>query len=345
MKRAPLVSIVTPVYNGEAYLSDCIASVLAQSYQNWEYIILNNGSSDRTGDIARKFARHDPRFRVESNERCLPIIENWNHALTLLNPRSKYCKVIHADDWLFPECLSQMVTLAEVHPNVALVGSYVLHGDHLIHDQLTYPCSVVSGRDLCRATLLGHLYIFGSPSNLLIRSDLIRKQRPFYNQENLHADEEVCFKLLQEHDFGFVHQVLTATRVHAQQVTAKTINLNTHLAGKLLVHMKYAPVYLTPAEQSMRQNQLLSRYYYFLGRNLLKFRSKQFWGFHRENFRRANLRLKWHRVLWGALLRLAHGCLHLGDSANLLFKRSRNTSAAPLADWFTAGTRHPKRAR
>jgi glycosyltransferase involved in cell wall biosynthesis len=51
--NGPLVSILTPVYNGEKYLAECIRSVLAQTYQNWEYTIVNNCSTDKTLEIAK----------------------------------------------------------------------------------------------------------------------------------------------------------------------------------------------------------------------------------------------------------------------------------------------------
>ena len=71
----PFVSIVTPVYNGAAYLADCIESVLAQTYTNWEYIIVDNRSTDSTPDIASAYARRDPRIRVHTNETFLDIID------------------------------------------------------------------------------------------------------------------------------------------------------------------------------------------------------------------------------------------------------------------------------
>ena len=62
----PLVSVLTPVYNGEAYVRECIESVIAQTYTNWEYIIVNNCSRDRTLELASEYTR-DPRIRVETN--------------------------------------------------------------------------------------------------------------------------------------------------------------------------------------------------------------------------------------------------------------------------------------
>ena len=127
-QNQPLVSVVTPVYNGERYLSDCIESVIRQTYKHWEYVIVNNCSTDGTAKIAENYASKDNRIRVSHNREFLNIIPNWNHALRQISPDSKYCKVLHADDLLFPECIEQMVELAETNPSVNIVASYRVNG-------------------------------------------------------------------------------------------------------------------------------------------------------------------------------------------------------------------------
>ncbi len=89
MQNQPLVSVVTPVYNGEKYLSECIESVLSQTYQNWEYVIVNNCSDDRTLAIAEEYQRRDSRIRVYSNETLLPIIASHNRAFGLISPEGQ----------------------------------------------------------------------------------------------------------------------------------------------------------------------------------------------------------------------------------------------------------------
>ena len=122
--KQPLVSVVTPVYNGATDLAQCIESVLAQTFPHWEYIIVNNHSTDGTLEIAERFARMDERIHVYSNDTLLDIIANHNRAFRLISPVSTYCKVVSADDWLFPECLARMVGLAEGSSSVGIVGSY-----------------------------------------------------------------------------------------------------------------------------------------------------------------------------------------------------------------------------
>src|SRR2546422_11003588 len=97
----PLVSVVTPVYNGESYLRECIDSVLAQTYSNWDYTIVDNCSSDRTLEIALEYAARDSRIRVHRNEIFVRVNENFNNAVRQISAQSQYCKVVAADDWLF----------------------------------------------------------------------------------------------------------------------------------------------------------------------------------------------------------------------------------------------------
>src|SRR4051812_16288926 len=104
----PLVSIVTPVYNGEEHLRECIESVLSQSYINWDYTIVNNCSTDRTLEIAQEYAARNSRIRVRNNETFVGVMESHNRALRQISPESKYCKVVGADDWIFPHCIEKM---------------------------------------------------------------------------------------------------------------------------------------------------------------------------------------------------------------------------------------------
>src|SRR6266702_7373720 len=211
-QHQPLVSIVTPVYNGEEYLNECIESVLSQTYQDWEYIILNNNSRDRTLEIAEQYQRQDTRIRVYSNDTLLPIIANHNKAFGLISAESKYCKVVSADDWLFPECLERMVRLAEENPSVGIVGAYQLSGGEGIwyvrNSGLPYPRTVVSGQEVCRAHMLGMLKVLGNPTSVMYRADLMRNTDRFFPNPTAEADTSACLKHLRFSDFGFVHQVL-----------------------------------------------------------------------------------------------------------------------------------------
>ena len=188
VEESPLISVVTPVYNGESYISECIESVLSQTYSNWEYIIVDNCSTDRSLEIARKYAIDDVRIRVHSNVTCLELLSNWNHALRQISPSSKYCKVVHADDKLLPDCLRLMLEVSEQNPSVGIVGAYRIDEDHVNLDDVPYPGQVFTGHEICRRRLLGGDDVFGSPTSLFLRADLVRSREKFYNENNFHAD-------------------------------------------------------------------------------------------------------------------------------------------------------------
>jgi glycosyltransferase involved in cell wall biosynthesis len=314
LRWQPLVSVLTPVYNGERYLAECIESILEQTYKNWEYVIVNNHSTDRTLEIAQKYAQKDARIRVHNNKQFVSMMENHNIAARQISSRSKYCKIVHADDWLFPECLTQMVKIAELHPSVSIVGAYGLNGDRVVWDGLPYPSPVVSGREICRRTLLGGFYVFGSPTSLLFRSDLMRGRGEFFNTNEFHvqySDQEACYEVLQNSDFGFVHQVLTYTRKHDGSMTslfART-GLNTDLPAHLNILTKYGPVYLTGEEYDKRVKQLTERYYRFLGHHLFRWKNRQFWHYHKRALRYVGYPLSVARLLKASALEIVDALL------------------------------------
>jgi glycosyltransferase involved in cell wall biosynthesis len=296
----PLVSVVTPVYNGEKYLAECIESVLAQTYQSWEYVIVNNCSTDRSLEIAQGYVGKDARIRIYNNQEFVSRLANHNIAFRQMSPESTYCKMVHADDWLFPECIERMVVVAETNPTVSIVGAYGLNDTRVSWDGLTYPSTVVPGREICRRTLQGNFYVFGTPTSLLIRSDLIRTRETLYNEANFHADNEACFDLLQNTDFGFVHQVLTYTRQHKEAATAFGERFNTYLPGNLIILKKYGPIYLNREEYEKCLRRYMKGYYAFLARSVFYRGEKQLLDYHRHSMRDLGYAFSWAKLL-GAL--------------------------------------------
>jgi glycosyltransferase involved in cell wall biosynthesis len=298
----PLVSFATPVYNGELYLAECIESILSQTYKNWEYIIVNNCSKDSSLAIAKSYAEKDQRISIHDNKNFLSALQNFNHMLRLISPESKYCKIVHADDWIFPECVEKMVALAEESPSVGIVGSYRLANNKVESDGLPYTQSVFPGRDIARMNLTSGPYVFGSPSALLIRCDLIRPREKFYNEAHSGADGEACLELLQECDFGFVHQVLSFSRLHRTSITWANLSIQASFANHIYKHKKYGPVYLSPEEYKAGMKFLTTAYYRFLGSQIMRLNDKKFWDYHRNAMENLlEMKMSWARVAQGAL--------------------------------------------
>ena len=312
MKSAsqPLVSIVTPVHNESAYLVECIESVLAQTYENWDYTIVDNCSTDGSAEIAHKYAARDRRIRVHENQQFLPAIANHNCALSTLSPTSKYCKVVLGDDWIFPECLQRMVSLAEQQPSVGIVSAYALERQEVKWTGLSYPAKVISGREICRRHLLDGLYVFGTPTTVLYRADLVRSRDRFYDEANIHADTDICFALLQSCDFAFIHQVLTFTREQQGSLSTTASDVHAYFPAMLQLLLTYGSYYLSEDELEDRLECHLSEYYKFLGKSLLVGRNEQFWEYHKGKLTRAGVGFSRSRLAKGASQSLLGAALH-----------------------------------
>ena len=207
-----LVSVVTPIYNTETYLEECIRSVLAQTHDHFEYILVDNQSTDRSGAIAADYAAKDARLQLIRTPRFFGQAENFNFALSHVSHESQYTKLVLSDDWLFSRCVAEMVALADANPRVGLVASYRLVETQGAGFGLPVERSVVSGREACRMHLLDGVFLFGTPSTVMYRSDIVRAGKPFFRPDRVFFDTDTAFELLQHHDFGFVHQLLSFSR-------------------------------------------------------------------------------------------------------------------------------------
>ena len=284
------VSIVTPVYNGARHLVECIESVLGQTYADFEYVIADNASTDDSLAIARRYADRDHRVRVIACEDHLSNhIANWNRALSHVNPTVRYVKVLHADDWLFEECVERMVELAERHPSVGIVGAYRLDHDRVTLDGLPLSVDVLPGAAVARSFLLGGPlpFLFGSPSSLLLRAGVIEAHQPFYDEEVLHADNDACMRVLEDSDFGFVHQVLTYTRRHETAISTLRVNrIGTHVPNKIDLFQRWGHIFLSKDEYDRKLFVLLLYYSAWLATSVRKWPLREFRTYHRERMRR-----------------------------------------------------------
>jgi glycosyltransferase involved in cell wall biosynthesis len=297
------VSIVTPVYNGAAFLRTCIDSVLNQTHSNWEYLIVNNCSTDETLAIANEYARQDSRIRVFSNERFVSADENHNIAFRLVARDSKYVKVVSADDWITNDCVEKLVSFAEQHPSVGIVGCYQRRSDDssVLWKGIPPEVGVVPGKDIARAGLLSGLHVLGAPTSVLYRADLVRAKPSFYPHTRPHADTDACYEILTHHDLGFVHEVLSFDRIHPARVTTRVKFLNADMLAYLEAVMKYGNIFLTSEEQVKRIRELENTYYEHLGRSILKMRGLVYWKFQVKESRFIGLRFSPVRVLLSAL--------------------------------------------
>ena len=338
----PLVSVVIPAYNEEQHLPECIESILAQTHQNWDCTIVNNCSKDKTSEIARGYAARDPRIRVHDNERFLEMMPNHNVAVRQISTGSKYCKVVLADDRIFPGCLEQMVKVAEAHPSVGVVSAYEQFGEQVRIKGLPIEQNLVSGKEACRQFLLDKLLLFGSQTSVLYRADLVRNRNPFYVESEMYADFEACFALLSKSDLGFVHEILTFSRPRPSSIGAVSADLGAHYGSGLRLLFTYGKGCLAIEEFEECLGLKLSEYYKFLGRRLLVERDPGFWSYHKRTITQLGLRYSVARVRKAALGQLCRSALNpsatLGSIKRLFqLKKLRNLQMRKVVSNFEGG--------
>ena len=141
-----LVSVVMPVYNSSAYLPDAIESILGQSYPNFEFIIVNDGSTDHSEEIIKSY--HDSRIKY------IRLEQNHGNAcarnLGLENASGKYVMIQDSDDMSLPDRMKIQVEFLESHPWVGVCGSYM----KVIEGQKEYYRKYPRDADVIRASLL-----------------------------------------------------------------------------------------------------------------------------------------------------------------------------------------------
>lgn len=278
----PLVSVVTPVFNGAKYLRACIESVLAQTYDNWDYTIVDNCSSDQSVAIAAEYAATHPQIRVLRNDRFVDVIDNHNRAFRSISADAGYCKLVSADDWLYPDCISQLVRLAERHPSVGVVGSYSVNDNSVRFEGPPLGVELLDGRAASRSFLLGEIDSFFVPSTVLYRASLVRAADRFFPGSSPSADIDACLNCLRRSDLGFVHQILSFERHHDAMITARLHRMNIVRLDRIRILLEYGPGLLTADELSRRRDQQLSDYFDALAIACFQRHEKGFWRLHRD---------------------------------------------------------------
>ena len=188
-ENQPLVSIIMPVYNCERFLSESIESVVSQSYKNWELLIVDDGSKDKSVSIIESYARKDSRIRLLKNEteEHGPGIAR-NHGIERIS--GKYTYFIDADDWIEKELLQDTVSLAEkTDADIVPFGFVIEENGKQIKKPLV-PCGNFEFQDFKR---IANEIIRGTWAECheLIRSELLENVR----HNKYRTCEDICFQM------------------------------------------------------------------------------------------------------------------------------------------------------
>jgi glycosyltransferase involved in cell wall biosynthesis len=164
----PIVSVLMTAYNREKYIAEAIESVLASSYQNFELIIVDDCSIDKTVAIAKSYEAKDSRIKVYINESNLGDYPNRNKAASYA--QGKYLKYLDSDDTMTKDCLMIMVCEMENHPLCAFGVSSRSESNTIIHEI----------KDSFRIHFFKRGILDISPSGSIIRRDIFNDENGFW---------------------------------------------------------------------------------------------------------------------------------------------------------------------
>lgn len=240
--NTPLVTVLMAVYNGEAYLGEAIESILRQTYSFYEFIIIDDASTDSSRRLAKSY--QDPRICVVTNPCNLRLAASLNRGISLA--RGKYIVRMDADDISHPDRLEKQVAFMEENRDVGVSGSWLYcFGDKKqLWDYPLTPGMIKS--NLLFYNQLGH-------PTVIMRREAMLKNGLFYNPRFRESEDyELWSRCLEHFSLANLPEVLLLYRWHKSQASqarlAEQRYYHSLVCGRMLKHLGIIP---TPEEMEL----------------------------------------------------------------------------------------------
>jgi len=209
MRGGPKVTVLMSVYNGERYLNEAVDSILSQTFTDFEFLIIDDASTDRTPEILRSY--DDPRIRVVTNEENLGLTKSLNKGLALA--KGEYIARMDADDISLPERFEKQIKFLENHPNVALVGTSCQVIDHQ-NKALGYDFvqSDVLYEDLIKRNCIHH-------GSIIVRRSVMNEFSGYNELFRKCQDYALWLQMIKLYQLKNIPEILYKLRSHSNSVS------------------------------------------------------------------------------------------------------------------------------
>ena len=224
------ILVFVPTYNSEKYLRQCLDSVLQQTFQDWQCVISDDASTDKSVEIAREYEKIDSRFKVLTHDKNVGAANNWNRAKE--NNNSFATKILCADDYLLQDALKVQLNILQRNQTAIVFSErYIVFpsGKKLL-PRLPKYASNISFNDAFKFYINLGRNIFGEPVTALFRTDLFVKSEGFYPKFEYSLDTSGYMAIARGHNVTFDDSVVGAFRVSKSQWSHK-------LKGKQFAHI------------------------------------------------------------------------------------------------------------
>ncbi|MDB5282007.1 MAG: glycosyl transferase family 2 [Bacteroidota bacterium] len=205
----PAITVLMPVYNAQLHLKEAIESILNQTFTDFEFLIINDGSTDNSEQIIKSYS--DPRINYVKNEANIKLIATLNNGFAIA--KGQYIARMDADDISLPERLAKQFAFMESHPEVSLAGTWFES-----IGEINAPGKYESDINLIRLKMLYQTQ-FCHPS-VIIRKEAIKSIPVPFDPAFIHAEDYELFSQLTYHGITTnIPEVLIKYRVHAANVS------------------------------------------------------------------------------------------------------------------------------
>lgn len=219
----PLVAVVTPVYNGEAYLQATMQCVQSQTYANIVHVTLDNCSTDRTPAIIKQFSNARIKVISARNNKLLPMHENWNSALGFVPSEAAYVKILCADDLMRSDCISKFVAIAQTDEKIDIVFSDDVFDEKVRRANLSRNSEVFDGLAIARASMNDSISWLPY-HHLFIRLHQEDCNAPLFEAMPIFFDYVAAFRRFCRGKCAYLHEPLVYTRWHKDSETSRQID-------------------------------------------------------------------------------------------------------------------------
>ncbi len=259
------ISIILPVYNGIRYLEECIGSVLNQSFRDFEFLIVDDCSSDSSYQFLE--ALNDSRIRLFRNEQNKGLFYNLNFLIK--NSQAPLIKLWSQDDVMYPNCIEEIIAFHQEHPAIGFsyTGKNYIDatGSTLIHNKIDDTPPVISTSLHTRIAFITGS-IAGNISNVTISRAALDEVGLFNEKMRISGDFEMWVRIAKNHQVGFIKKPLIQLRNHKGQLSNQEKYFVFHLKEDIMVY-NYLFSYLD-GEQRVNGMKLLRKqkllFYYTL---------------------------------------------------------------------------------
>lgn len=249
----PDISVIMSVYNGEAYLKEAVESVMNQTFENWELIIINDCSTDSTGEILAELSSKDERIKVHPNEVNLKLPASLNKAVSLCS--GKYIARMDADDICLPHRLEKQFEFMEENPDVALSSCRFMTVKNGV-----YASGGAGGR--CDFAAVSAMLLVANPilhPGVIAKAEVLKK---FNYDTTLTCTEdlELWTRLVMENQkIEILPECLLIYRLHDKQITSTT--LERQHTEVLKIQQKYYGACLKEMDEEMQKFYISGIYF------------------------------------------------------------------------------------